>query len=110
MSAFDDLPPQVIAQLSAIPERQPEDFTCAICRRAASNRWNYSPRDYHRPPICKPCEQITGYSWTGSPKLRTKPTGGTWRDRRECLRIGALADAIAKEATRQQWSAHHGRP
>lgn len=103
------LPPELLAQLSCLPEEPPRDFTCTICQRVASNRWNFSPKDYQRPPICISCERVSGYGWAGSFRHRTKPTGGNFRDRRECLRIGALADAIAEEANRQTWSTNHGR-
>lgn len=103
------LPPELLAQLSAMPEEAPEDFRCTICQHTASNRWNHSPRDYERPPICKSCESITGYSWTGGARQRTKLTGGSPRDRREASRIAALADALSHEASRMKWSAQHGR-
>lgn len=90
-------------------EDQPADFVCAICEHPASNRFHWSPRDYERPPICKSCETVAGYNWTGAARHRTRPTGGTHRDKREALRIGALADALAQEATSMQWSAKHGR-
>ena len=102
-----DLPPEVLSQLSAMPEEAPADFECAVCGHVASNRWNYSPRNYERPPVCRSCETVSGYSWTGQAKHRTMPSGGTYRDRREAMRIGALADAISDEAKRQQWSKHH---
>lgn len=104
-----DLPPEVLSQLSALPEEAPEDFICVICGREASNRFHWSARHYERPPVCKSCETFTGYGWAGRARQRTSPSGGTFRDRREALRIGALADAIAEEATRQQWSKRHGR-
>ena len=104
---MNSLPPEVIAQLSVMPEDKPEDFTCAICGNAASNKWNWSPKDYERPPICKQCETVTGYAWHGAARHRTKPRGGSSHDRRNAMRIGALADAIAKEATRKQGDAKH---
>jgi len=107
-SGVTDLPPEVLAQLTAMPEEKPDDFVCAICAGDASNRWNHSPRDYERPPICKSCETITGYSWNGRPMTRTKPKGGTHRDRRDAIRIAALADAISAEAKRKLWSEKHG--
>ncbi len=90
-------------------EEPPADFTCVICERDASNKWNHSARHFERPPICKSCEEITGFSWNGGALHRTKPTGGTFRDKREALRIGALADAIASEANRQHWETKLGR-
>jgi hypothetical protein len=104
-----DLPPELIAQLSALPENAPDDFTCAVCKRAATNRWNYSPRDFERPPVCKSCEAIKGYNHTGA-RYRTKPSGGTFRDRRNAIRIDALADALSDEAAKQNWSIHYDRP
>ncbi len=106
---MSDLPPHVLAQLSCIPEERPSDFECVVCRTVASNRWNHSPKDYERPPICKHCERVTGYTWTGQVRNRTLPTGGTFRDRREAGRIAALADAIAIEAQQQEWRKKHGR-
>jgi hypothetical protein len=103
------LPQTLLAELSCLPEEPAPDFTCAICQHVVTNRWNYSPRDYERPPICKSCESVTGYSWNGGTTHRTKPSGGSFRDRREALRIGALADAIASEATRQAWRTKHAR-
>lgn len=85
-----------------------EDFVCAICQQVATNRYNWRPRDYERPPVCKSCETISGYSWNGSARHRTKPSGGTFRDQREAMRIGALADAISAEAHQQHWSRQYG--
>jgi len=93
-----ELPQAVLDQLSALPEDRPDDFTCAICVEQASNRWNHSPKDYERPPICKCCETITGWRWNGGAYRRTPPKGGSFRDRRNAMRIDALADALAKEA------------
>jgi len=108
MIAGTALPPELLAQLSSAPEDTPADFVCAICEQRATNRYNWSARDYERPPICKSCETVTGYSWTGAARMRTKPTGGTARDKRDALRIAALADAIGHLAARQKWEAHHG--
>lgn len=106
---MDSLPPELLDQLSCLPEEPPVDFACAICLRDVSNRWNYSPRDFERAPVCRSCESITGYAWSGGARHRTKPTGGTHRDKHEALRIDALADAIGQEAYYQQWSNLHGR-
>ena len=104
MTQHDDFPPELTAQLSALPEGRPADFKCAICGHVATNKWNDSPRDYERPPICMRCEHHAGYMWNGRTKLRTMPKGGTYHDKRQALRIGALADAISDEATQQTWS------
>ena len=103
------LPQEVLDQLSALPEDPPADFQCAICGCGASNKFNRSPRDYERPPVCKSCEEITGYSWNGGAMRRTKPTGGSHRDKRNALRIAALSDALVHECNRQKWSAKNGR-
>ena len=98
------LPPELLAQLSAMPEQAPEDFTCVICRNTASNRWRHSPKEYERPPICRGCEVSKGYSWNGGLRQRVAPSGGSFRDRRNALRIAALADEIDYECQRQTWS------
>ena len=87
---------------------KPDDFTCAICKCVTSNRFNWSAKDFERPPICRSCETVSGYRWNGGAYRRTAPSGGAFRDRSEALRISALADAIATEANRQQWNRQHG--
>lgn len=99
-----DLPPELLAQLSALPEQAPEDFTCVICQCRASNRWRMSPKEYERPPICRVCERSNGRSWNGGLRQRTTPSGGSFRDRSNALRIAALADEIDHECRRQIWS------
>lgn len=82
---------------------KPADFTCAICQKAASNRWNWSAKDYERPPICKCCERgRTG--WPHSRRNAQPPSHGQFRDRREAMRLFAVADALAEEAARTTWS------
>ncbi len=102
------LPSKLVAELIALPEDVPEDFECIICQEIASNCFNWSPREYHRPPICASCESVTGYSLHGRARHRGKPKGGTFRDKREAIRIGAMADAIAQEATQKIWREKHG--
>lgn len=108
LTGVEELPAELLAELSCLPEEAPADFTCAICRAVASNRWHYSPRDYERPPICRSCETHTGFDWTGRAIHRSNPSGGTHRDKREAHRIAALADAIAQEAHQQVWRRTHG--
>lgn len=100
-----DLPPELIAQLSVVPELVPTDFTCAICQREATNCWNWSPKDYERAPVCKSCER----GHTGWPFRRgvQPPKHGSFRDRREAVRIFALADALHDEAARMDWNKTH---
>lgn len=102
-----DLPAEVIAQLSCIPA---EDFVCAICQRNVDRRWNPKDANEEFPPICRNCETLSHYGPYGQPRHRTRPTAGSFRDRRMALRIGALADALVELAANQKWSKPHGRP
>lgn len=104
---MDDLPPFVLLQLTVIPEEPPEPFVCAICNHTTHNAYRYSPREFERPPICRGCETCRGYSWNGRVMSRTKPTGGSHHDRRNAIRIDALADALGAEVNRQNWSKKH---
>lgn len=83
---------------------------CAICARDMSkDDWNprYGPGK-EVPPICCICERVSGYDWAGRPRYRTKPTGGSFMDRRNATRILALAEALATTATQIEWSKKHG--
>lgn len=104
---MDELPPFLLAQLTEIPEEPPQPFVCAVCNCAVNNDYCYSPREFERPPICLSCETCKGFSWNGRSMSRTKPSGGSHRDRRNAIRIAALADALAEEANRQKWSKTH---
>lgn len=102
MKMPSDLPAELLSELSYAPEEKPEPFVCAICSREASNRWNWSPRDYERPPICKGCEACYRVQ---------RPRGGSFRDRREAMRLYAIAEALATEATQIEWrTKYYGRP
>ena len=101
----EHLPPEVLAQLRIVPE---QDFTCACCKKHVDCRWNPKGKDRQIPPICIQCETVKGYSWTGGPQHRTKPTGGSHMDRRIATRILALAEELANTAQRIEWSKKHG--
>lgn len=99
-----DLPPQILAELTAWTE---PDFTCACCNQLIICRWN--PRGWGRqiPPVCNDCERVSGFDWTGRPRLRGWPSGGSYMDRRNAVRILALADNLAALANRIEWSQRH---
>lgn len=101
-----EFPAKLLEQLSCLPEEPPPPFTCSICAQAKDNRWHHSPKDFERPPVCQSCETVSGYRWNGGCYHRTPPRCGHHRDKRNVLRIGALADAIAHEAQRIDY---HGR-
>lgn len=83
-------------------------FTCAICGKKPSI-WPCD-RDPEIAPICKECERVSGYDWAGRARYRTKPTGGSFMDRRNAVRILALADELAQTAKRIKWSPIYGCP
>lgn len=96
-SVSHDLEPR-----GALPTNDHEDFTCAICQRRIEMRWNFGRSDAILPPICLSCERL----YTEGVRA---PSAGAFRDRRNAVRILALAEAINSEVGRQQWEARHGR-
>ena len=81
----------------------PADFTCAICGfQPRISSW--STRDPEFGPICKVCERVSGYDWASRARYRTKPSGGSFMDRRNAVRLLALADELAATANRIKWS------
>ena len=100
-------PPELVAQLRSMPE---PDFDCVVCGHTVKCAWNPRGKDRQIPPICNSCERINGYAWHGRARHRTGATRGFWMDRRNAMRIDALADALAQEANHQQWRMKHGRP
>lgn len=78
------------------PRYAPGDFTCAICERAVSTRWNGSGPRSIIPPLCLYCEG--DYS-----RGRGKAVAGSYRDRRFVAQGHALAEALRCEAARQHW-------
>lgn len=84
------------------------DFVCAICEGLVVRRWNHVGPNWQTPPICRTCETVKGWSWNGRSMLRTPPIGGSHMDKRNVLRIGALADALAETAQRMKWNVKHG--
>ena len=101
MSALDDIPLSVRAQLRSWTE---PNFTCAICLQVIDCKWNRRGASRQIPPICCVCERVSGYDWAGRPRYRSKPTGGSHMDRRNAIRILALADELAQAAQRIEWS------
>ena len=79
-----------------------ESFTCAICQREISLRWNRKGRDETIPPICFYCEQEYGGKGVFT------STAGAFRDRREVTRGLALAEALRSEAARKKWGKIYG--
>ena len=77
-----------------------EDFTCAICQRSISMRWNHRGRDRQISPVCTHCE-----SWYS--EGIGKPTAGSFMDRRMVARGLALSVALHDTAARQKWEPHH---
>lgn len=81
-----------------------ENFICAICEQTVDMRWNSyrQGRDTILPPICNGCEgQYTDRIG--------KPKHGALRDRREAIRICALAEALIGNAYSLKWSQRYGQ-
>jgi hypothetical protein len=78
------------------------DFTCAICERVISMRFNvyHAGRNKQHAPICAGCET----EWA---RNIGKPEGGSFMDRRMVARGNAIAEALHSAALRQKWSNHH---
>lgn len=78
--------------------KREDDFTCAACERRVSMQFVYklgapwSPL----PPLCVSCER--DYS-----RGVGKPSGGSYRDRRQAIQLLALSEALRCEAARQSW-------
>jgi hypothetical protein len=81
-----------------------EDFTCAICERNISMRFNvyHNGRNKQHPPICTGCETEHG-------RNIGKPDSGSFMDRRMVVRGNAIAQALHSAALRQKWSKHYAR-
>jgi hypothetical protein len=83
--------PQAVEQVA--------DFACAICGTVVSNRWRFG-REREFAPVCRYCE---GYY-----TMRVgKPQAGSFRDRREAMRLMALAEALHGAAGAKAWSDRH---
>lgn len=79
---------------------QHPDFCCAVCKRTVSTRWSHVGPDEELPPVCRYCER-TLTEGVG------KPAAGSFRDRRNTMRIYALAEALHAAAMRIQWSTQY---
>ncbi len=81
----------------------PPPFVCVVCEQTVDRRW-WSKRDRMRslPPICTSCEQWHTMG-VGQPKF------GSFMDRRNTMRISALASALAGKAGSIEWGAKYGR-
>ena len=76
------------------------DFCCVVCERNVNTRWNHVGRDEELAPVCRWCER-EHTAGVGS------PAAGSFRDRRNTMRIYALADALHTAAMRITWSAEY---
>mgnify|MGYP001758574395 FL=1 len=79
---------------------QEPDFCCVICERKVNTRWCSVGRDEEVPPVCRYCERQYAEG-VG------KPAAGSFRDRRNAMRIYALAEALHTAAMRIQWSTQY---
>lgn len=76
------------------------DFCCVICERQVSTRWSSVGPTEEQSPVCRYCE---GQFAQGV----GKPTAGSFRDRRNAIRIYALAEALRTAAMRIHWSTQY---
>lgn len=81
------------------------NFVCAVCEQEINCRWNSRGQDRQVPPVCRNCEVVSGYGWNGATRFRGKPKGGSFMDRRNALRILALAEALESTARQIDWRA-----
>jgi hypothetical protein len=89
----------LVVRGAVMETRQPEwrrDFTCVVCQRNIEMRWNHLGRNQILPPLCAICE--SRYS-----EGIGRPAHGAFRDRREAIRIYALAEALHCEAAQKKW-------
>lgn len=73
------------------------DFCCVICERQVNTRWSSVGPTEELPPVCRYCEK-TYAEGVG------KATAGSFRDRRNAIRIYALAEALHTTAMQIHWS------
>jgi hypothetical protein len=77
------------------------NFVCVACERDVDRRWwNSSNRNRSLPPICFGCERRYTEG-TGKPKY------GSFMDRRNAMRIAALAECLQATAAAKKWSAKY---
>lgn len=84
-------------------------FRCAACQRDVKIPWygGWDARAREIAPICQSCENdYTVTSIYPRDRRVRPPTGGHFRDRREAMRLYAMADCLHCEALRLQWSAN----
>lgn len=74
-------------------------FVCVICQREVNDRWGSRGRTRILPPFCGFCE---GHYSSG----KKAPVSGAFMDRRNAVRIAALAEALLSEAMVMAW--RHG--
>ena len=79
------------------------NFVCVSCEREVDNRW-WNPRWKNRvlPPLCAYCDGVYTEG-VGEPKH------GSMMDRRNAMRLAALANLLRSKAASVEWSRHHGR-
>ena len=75
-------------------------FDCIVCERSVTDYPDRNGRDRHIAPICNNCER--GYGDRG-------PTAGNFMDRRNAVRLSAIANALHNRASCLNWERRHGR-
>lgn len=87
-------------------------FICIVCGKDVSRERWLPERGPGREiaPICCVCERVSGFDWAGRARYRTKPTGGSFMDRRNATRVLALAEELAALAKQTEWSGKHVHP
>lgn len=78
-----------------------DDFTCVICQHRIWMRWNVVGPGEQIPPVCRSCE--SHYA-----KGAGQTMAGSFRDRREAIRLFAVAEALHCAAKQIQWSIDYG--
>jgi|GEM_PF-2082213 len=80
-------------------------FICIACKRKVEPVTWTTMRDRDVPPICYRCEvEHTTVSVFPSARFVGKPMGGTHMDRRQAMRLYAMADALETTARQMKWN------
>lgn len=82
-------------------------FTCIACQREIKPMCWTTMRDRDVPPICYRCEvEHSTVSIFPRPRTIGKPKGGTHMDRRQAIRLFAIASALEQTALQMKWNNH----